>query len=306
MSEPIRPAGESRPTQDDQTGGTSGPQHEEIGAGESGPPVSRPTHKVTRARRRIDRSIRLLVVADLALVAFLVVVFGIALSGYLPTAGHPAQASPSVQPSASAGLMTMGLAHIPTNSPCILCHEGGGSGGLKIIPAITHPLEGWRLCLSCHTEATLNLQAPGHQGIAETECLNCHKEAVPGPAITQPHAQLQDQHCLDCHGSVSHLPSTMATMKESECTWCHKPTSLPPPEYPHAPDLTTGCRQCHKSPEVGNLPVDHALYTDSSCLLCHLIKRSSPSPSGSIPAASTSARPSAAVPSVITPSPTTP
>lgn len=299
MSDPTRPESD-QPSPDQDPSGEGSRQHEDIAAGEGGAPVSRPTGRVTRARRRIDRSIRLLVVADLALVAVLVIVFGVALTGYLPTAGHPTQASPSSRPSASPGLMTMGLAHIPTNSPCILCHEGGGSGGLKIIPAITHPLEGWRQCLGCHTPATLNLQAPGHQGIAETECLNCHKEAVAGPAITQPHAQLQDQHCLDCHGTVAHLPSSMATMKESECTWCHKATTLPPPEYPHAPDLTTGCRTCHKSPEVGNLPVDHALYADTSCLLCHLLKRASPSPSTS---GASTARPSLAVPSVASPSP---
>ena len=246
----------------------------------------------------MDRSIRLLVVADLVLVVGLVAVFAVALTGYLPTAGHPAQGSPSPKASSSPGLMTMGLAHIPTNSPCILCHEAGGDAGLKIIPAITHPLEGWRLCLSCHTETTLNLQAPGHAGISETECLNCHKEAVAGPAITQPHAQLQDQHCLDCHGTVAHLPSSMATMKESECTWCHKPTTLPPPEYPHAPDLTTGCRECHKSPEVGNLPVDHALYPDTSCLLCHLLKRASPSP-GTSASPVTAASPSPTLPTPI-------
>jgi hypothetical protein len=270
------------------------------GPGAPQPTVTRPTRTVTGRRRRIDRSIRLLVVADLVLVLALAAALGVALVSWLPTAGHPAQSVPTPQPSASAGLMTMGLAHIPTNSPCILCHEGGGSAALKVIPAITHPLEGWRQCLSCHTRDTLDLEAPGHEGIAETECLNCHKEAVPGPAITQPHAALQDQHCLDCHGSVSHLPSSMATMKESECTWCHKPTSLPPPEYPHAAGVTD-CRSCHKSPEVGNLPVDHALYPDSSCLLCHLIRQSGTTPS---PLASTLPTPSVPTPTPSIPSPT--
>jgi hypothetical protein len=253
--------------------------------------MSRPTRTVTRARRRVDRSIRLLVVADLVLVVGLVGLFAVALFRYLPTAGHPAQGSPAASASASAGLMTMGLAHIPTNSPCVLCHESGGTAALKVIPAIAHPLEGWRQCTACHTNEDLGLRAPGHTGIAETECLKCHKEAVEGPPITQPHAALQDQHCLDCHGSVAHLPSTMASMNESSCTWCHKPTTLPPPEYPHAPDLGKDCRECHQSPQTGNLPVDHALYPDTSCLLCHLIKTTSSSPpaSGSSSPASSSA-----------------
>ncbi len=49
-----------------------------------------------------------------------------------------------------------------------------------------------------------------------------------------------------------------------------------------------------------DLPVDHALYADTSCLLCHLLKRASPSPT--ISGAST-ARPSLAAPSVASPSP---
>jgi hypothetical protein len=93
----------------------------------------------------------------------------------------------------------------------------------------------------------------------------------------------------------------MATMKETECTWCHKPTTLPPPEYPHAPDLTTGCRTCHKSPEVGNLPVSHALFPDTSCQLCHLLKRASPSAGAS---GASPARPSLVLPSAASPSPT--
>lgn len=181
--------------------------------------------------------------------------------------GHPAQAVPT--PTASPGTMQMGLAHIPTNNDCTLCHETGGSAGLKVVPAILHPVEGWRRCTVCHTDTTLGRKAPGHEGIAEEECLNCHKTGQAGPAITQPHVALQDQHCLECHGGVAHLPSSMASSDESDCVLCHKPTSLPPPQYPHADDPALGCRACHQSEQVGGLPIDHALRSDRTCLLCH-------------------------------------
>jgi hypothetical protein len=204
-----------------------------------------------------------------------------------PQAGHPVQAS--AVPSASAELMQMGLAHIPTSDACVLCHESGGSANIKVVPAIGHPLEGWRRCAACHTGDRLGATAPGHAGIPETECLNCHKVAPMGPAITQPHSRLQDQKCLDCHGSYAHLPSSMVGKNPSDCTLCHKPTALPPPAYPHSPEAMTSlnCKSCHQSVEVGALPMTHALYTDSMCLLCHEIKTAGTAPgSPGSPAAS--------------------
>jgi hypothetical protein len=232
------------------------------------------------ARRRAERWIAALVLLNIVLVtALLFTVVVDQLSS--PPPGHPAQAGPS--PSASQDLMQMGLAHIPTSNACVLCHESGGSAGLKTIPALGHELEGWRQCNVCHTNEELGRKAPGHAGIAESECLNCHKIAQPGPAITQPHSVLQDQLCLDCHGSFAHLPSSMASRNENSCTLCHKPTPLPPPEYTHAINDRLGCRDCHQSSEVGNMPIDHALRADNTCLLCHQIKQAgtqSPAPAG--------------------------
>jgi hypothetical protein len=185
-------------------------------------------------------------------------------------AGHPAQAE--ALPSASVELVAMGPAHIPTSSSCLLCHETGGSAGLKNVPALGHELEGWRQCSVCHTNEKLGRTAPGHTGMPEAECLNCHKISQPGPAITQPHSRLQDQLCLDCHGSFAHLPTSMASRHEDSCTICHKPTPLPPPAYSHATNDRLGCRDCHNSAEVGNMPIDHALRADNTCLLCHEMK----------------------------------
>ena len=123
--------------------------------------------------------------------------------------------------------MAMGVAHIPTSNACILCHGSGGE--VKTVPGLLHPIEGWRRCVVCHTNESIGRKAPGHEGIAEEECLNCHKVSPGGPAITQPHAALQDQRCLTCHGGVAHLPSSMATTKETDCVLCHKPTAAATP-----------------------------------------------------------------------------
>jgi hypothetical protein len=137
------------------------------------------------------------------------------------------------------------------------------------VPAVLHPIEGWRRCVTCHTNTDLGRLAPGHTGIAEEECLNCHKTGQAGPAITRPHAELASASCLSCHGTVAHLPSSMASSDESDCVLCHKLAELPPPQFPHADDPALGCRACHQSEQVGGLPIDHALRADRTCLLCH-------------------------------------
>lgn len=224
---------------------------------------------------KIDRWIKLLLGINAVLVASLVVAL---FSGILGSqAGHPDQA-PLASPSASVDLMEMGLAHIPTNNDCVLCHDANGFVGLKTVPAILHPVEGWRRCVVCHSNTALGRKAPGHEGIAEEECLNCHKTGEAGPAITQPHAALHDQACLDCHGSVAHLPSSMASTDQSDCVLCHKLTPLPPPTFPHSADAALGCRSCHQSEQVGGLPIDHALRADRTCLLCHDIAQAGTSP----------------------------
>lgn len=227
-----------------------------------------PPPRRRRRRATIEAWIAVLVVLNLAIVAILLATVVLDQLNSTPVQGQaPADPSPSPE------LMPMGLAHIPTSNACVLCHEGGGAASVKVVTAIGHPLDGWRSCSVCHTNDKLGRAAPGHEGIPEAECLNCHKVAQPGPAITQPHSRLQDQLCLDCHGTYAHLPSTMASRDEDSCTLCHKPTALPPPEYDHATNDRISCRECHQSVEVGNLPIDHALRADDTCLLCHQIKQ---------------------------------
>ena len=237
---------------------------------------------------KIDRWIPVLVVGNFVLVAVLLTA---ALMDFLKIAPGVQGAQPETSASASPqALMAMGLAHIPASNSCLLCHLTGGEAGLKPIPALGHPLEGWAQCVACHTDDRLGRTAPGHEGMPQKECLNCHKVAQPGPAITQPHSRLQDQLCLDCHGGFAHLPTSMVGRRQDECWLCHKPTPLPPPQYPHRANASLACRNCHRSGDVGGLPIDHALRQDSSCLLCHDIKQV---PAASAPPAESPAAPTA-------------
>ena len=227
---------------------------------------------VRRLKGTLGFWIRVLIAANIAvLVLLLTVLIFDRLNGPLP--GHPTQASTA---SASPDLMQMGLAHIPTSNSCELCHVAGGKAGLKLVPTILHPIEGWRRCVTCHDDSSLGRKAPGHDGIAEEECRTCHQPAPAGVAITQPHVALKDQRCLECHGAVAHLPASMASSQEGDCVLCHKPAELPPPSFPHVIDQPLTCRACHQSAEVGGLPIDHALRGDATCLLCHDIKQAPP------------------------------
>ena len=226
-------------------------------------------------RSRLDRTLRLLIAMNLVVVGLLALTMVADWLKVLPSIGGPAP-SASDAPTATPEQMQMGLAHIPTSNSCLLCHEAGGSSGVKIIPAIGHPLEGWAACLTCHTDDKLGRNAPGHKGVAESECAFCHKVAQDGPPITQAHAEL-DRHCLDCHGSVAHLPSSMVARDQDECWLCHKPNPAPPPARPHPEPGQLTCRACHQSSDAGALPIDHALRADSTCLLCHDIRATSSS-----------------------------
>jgi hypothetical protein len=205
-----------------------------------------------------------------------VLAIGIVLSG----GSQPAQLTNTPRPTTE--VIAMGNAHIPTTNACVLCHGAGGE--VKFVPAMLHPVEGWRRCTTCHNDDSLGRKAPGHDGIAEEECLNCHKVAQSGPAITRPHSVLQTQGCLTCHGTFAHLPASMASADEDTCVLCHKAAELQPPAYPHEADNRLECSSCHRSPEVGGLPIDHARRTDDQCLLCHDVKYALPGPTlGPVP-----------------------
>jgi hypothetical protein len=227
---------------------------------------------------RLDVGLRALVVANILVVAVLA---GTMIADWLEILPPRVAAdNPVPTGSVTGDLMEMGLAHIPTSNSCLLCHDGGGDGGVKPIPAVGHPLAGWSACLACHTKDDLGRKAPGHDGVAQAECLNCHKEAPDGPAITQAHAQLA-QPCLDCHGGVAHLPTSMVGRDQDECWLCHKPAPEAPPQVQHPDTPRLACRDCHQAADAGALPIDHALRSDATCVLCHEKDRYKPSPSAS-------------------------
>jgi len=178
-------------------------------------------------------------------------------------------ASPSQAPAPSQDVMTwLGMS---ADSDCAGCHvTDGGTVGLRQVPAIAHPLKGWTDCTSCHASDRLVDSAPGHTGIHAEDCLTCHQPGdLPAP-LSRPHRELQNDACLDCHGSTAPLPTDMTHREESVCWLCHRlPEEQPPKPGHQVLSEQTDCLSCHVAGKVGALPGDHVDRAPTECLLCH-------------------------------------
>ena len=184
------------------------------------------------------------------------------------------QASPGPGSAASPSGLPEGMTWLamPPDADCSACHvTAEGTIGLRPVPVIAHPLDGWSDCTACHAPERLVATAPGHSGIHAEACLTCHREgSLPAP-LSRPHRERQNTACLDCHGSVAPLPSDMAHRTDTVCWLCHRLPSEQPPVPRHAVRSgQTDCLNCHVAGNVGALPADHATRNPSECLLCHL------------------------------------
>ncbi len=210
------------------------------------------------------------------------------------TGQSPASTSGSEPASASpfAGVLPGMGGAVPASADCSACHlTNGGMIGLRPIPAMGHPLEGWTKCTSCHSTQSLVATAPGHTGIHAAACLTCHKPGnLPAP-LSRPHRELQNTACLDCHGTTAPLPADMTHRSQQVCWLCHRLPETQPPIPAHATvSGETDCLTCHVAAKVGALPVDHRTRTTSECLLCHDVPGASATPlAGVLPRASGSA-----------------
>ncbi len=192
----------------------------------------------------------------------------------------------SASPTASDTVLMNG-AEIPAESECAACHiTGSGTIGLRPIPRLGHPLEGWKNCTACHSTNSLVSTAPGHSGIHATQCLMCHQAGDQPPPLSRPHRDRQNTACLDCHGSKAPLPADMTHRTDKVCWLCHRLPDEQPPVPAHQTSTgETDCLSCHVAGKVGALPADHKGRTASECLLCHDVKvgTGSPARSGSPP-----------------------
>lgn len=221
------------------------------------------------------------------LLTLVLVVGGFVLIVALPDLLARADGAPS-SPTPSASPEFMSWFGMPLEAECAGCHvTNAGAVGLRPVPAIAHPLEGWSACNECHASDRLVATAPGHSGLHAPDCVLCHQPGeLPAP-LSRPHRELQNQDCLACHGSTASLPSDMAHRTQAVCWLCHRQPEQPPPEPRHEVFAAqSDCLTCHVVGSVGALPADHLARGGAECLLCHAPRPSPsapPSPSGPAP-----------------------
>jgi len=175
-------------------------------------------------------------VAVLVLLGAIVVMLGVVVTVVvLPELGRPVIAgspAPSASPTPSASVATglspmasspIGVA-MASDADCSACHLTDTGVGTKAIPAMAHPLEGWRDCTACHATGRLVATAPGHSGLHKDQCLLCHKPLPAGStaAPARPHHVYPNQPCISCHGTKAPLPTDMAGRQD--CWICHPGT----------------------------------------------------------------------------------
>jgi hypothetical protein len=194
------------------------------------------------------------------------------LSGIIGGPGRPAPSDERAASPASNTEVKMGGAILPGDAQCAGCHLTSDGGiGLRAMPVMGHPLEGWSQCTSCHAPDRLVETAPGHSGIHASECTVCHKAGNLPVPLSRPHRDNQNVACLSCHGSIAPLPSDMAHRKEAVCWLCHRLPVVEPPVPAHltAPG-EADCLTCHVAGgRAGGLPTDHVERPSSLCLSCH-------------------------------------
>lgn len=220
------------------------------------------------ARHWYSLTLAILTAAILLAAAFILVVV-------LPETQRAATASVASSPSPSPSTEPGGMSWLamPADANCSACHlTAEGVIGLRPVPPIAHPLDGWADCTACHAPARLVQTAPGHTGIHADACLTCHQEGNLPTPLSRPHRERQNTACLDCHGSVAPLPTDMAHRTDTVCWLCHRLPVAQPPVPAHPVEAgQTDCLTCHVAGKVGALPDDHATRTPSECLLCHAL-----------------------------------
>ena len=223
---------------------------------------------IGRVLRRVVYELPLILLLGIVAVAGAFVVLVV-----LPDLGRSATGSPQPTQAAtpSPPESVMSWMTLPDDADCAACHVTEQSQvGVRTVPALAHPLSGWTNCTDCHASDRLVATAPGHVGIHSSDCLICHKSGdLPAP-LSRPHRELQNQSCLDCHGSTAPLPADMGHRAESVCWLCHRlPQAEPPLPAHRITEGQTDCLRCHVAGVVGALPDDHATRGAAECLLCH-------------------------------------
>jgi nitrate/TMAO reductase-like tetraheme cytochrome c subunit len=112
-------------------------------------------------------------------------------------------------------------------------------------------------------------------------------QAAASPPPAMKHALQGREKCLMCHASaamkaVPQMPASHKGRDVETCMWCHAQDAAmqtkAAPEIPHALAGRANCMMCHKPgvmEKVPDVPADHAGRANTTCEMCHQVKKAS-------------------------------
>jgi hypothetical protein len=199
---------------------------------------------------------------------FFIIIFALALVGFIPVIGQSAVVEQLVMP----GELIRG--HAKYEKECERCHEPFSKTSQK------------KLCLDCHKDVNVDIRkGTGFHGISdetkETECKHCHTDhegrnvdivrldkEIFDHNVTD--FKLKGQHlkasCIACH-----VPKTKYREASLKCIDCHKKADT------HKGNLGEVCADCHVEKSWSTFQYDHnktkfplkGIHQQVACRNCH-------------------------------------
>ena len=141
----------------------------------------------------------------------------------------------------------MGLAHIPTSNRLPPVPRGGRLVGGQDDPGDRPPARGLDRVPDLPHEREARARRPRATRASPRASASTATRSPRRARRSRRHTRTSNKPCLDCHGSVAHLPTSMVGRDQDECWLCHKPNPSPPPIKPHPDPQDLTCRDCHQS-----------------------------------------------------------
>lgn len=175
--------------------------------------------------------------------------------------------------------------HLPTDTNCVVCHNGSVAPGMTSPPHI--PVASVQ-CSSCHSNAAASFTsyAMNHLAVSAMRCDTCHNGAfltqgsrgAYGTSAFAGHVPTGGLDCISCHAaaaasfaswanaSYTHQPS------DTNCVLCHNSSFAPGLSTPpHIPTASLQCSNCHSSaaPSFTIYSMSHLAVSAMRCDACH-------------------------------------
>ena len=163
-------------------------------------------------------------------------------------------------------LARTGVAHLPTNEDCRVCHVPG-----TFATAVFDHQGIVDNCASCHNGTNATGLTPDHVSILDSrgntrDCSECHNTTAFAGARFD-HSGIVNN-CASCHDSATALGKPFNHVPTSaDCSQCHQTTGFLPAIFDHQ-GIVDNCASCHDGTYATGKSNSH-VPTSQDCGVCH-------------------------------------